>query len=347
MSFPSTIKAIVAPTQGDVDVIAEVNLPFPEQKPGEILVKIRYAGVNFVDTYHRKGLYPAKTLPVLLGVEGTGEVVALPKEQDVLNDPEFQTRGYKLGGEVLVRITGTFAEYVSVPWSSVHPLPPSISSLNGAIAGTQGLTALTFMTESHNVKKGEIILVHTVAGGLGLIFAQIAKARGATVIGTTSSEEKAALAKAHGADHVIIYTKEDTVKRVLEITNGEGVHAVFDGVGKDTFDANFELLRRKGTLVSVGNASGAVPPVAPLKLTPKNLVLLRPSLNGYVVTPAESHRYASELFALIDEGTIKLNLHKIYPFTAEGVKQSQRDITGRGTTGKLIINVAGEESAAN
>lgn len=126
------------------------------------------------------------------------------------------------------------AEYISVPWHQVHPLPPSIDLLTAAAALLQGLTALTMMCESHNVQKGETVLVHTVAGGLGLIFAQIAHARGATVIGTTSSKEKAELAKKHGADHVILYTEEDTVQRVLEITNGEGVEAVFDGVGKDT-----------------------------------------------------------------------------------------------------------------
>jgi len=341
MSLPKTIQAIVAPTHGDVDVIAKVELPFPKQGADEVLVKIQYAGVNFIDTYQRKGLYPAKSFPVPLGMEGTGVVVALPSDKKVLEDPEYQKHGFKEGSEVLVRMQGCFAEYVSAPWAGVHSLPPSITPLIGAAAALQGLTALTFMTESHNVQKGEIILVHTVAGGLGLIFAQIAKARGATVIGTTSSEEKAKLAKAHGADHVIIYTKEDTVKRVLEITNGEGVHAIFDGVGKDTFDADFEMLRRKGTLVSVGNASGPVPPMAPLKLTPKNIKLLRPTLMNYIVTPAESHYYVTELFRLISEGTIKLNIHKVYPFTAEGVQQTQHDITSRNTTGKMVVNVGG------
>jgi len=333
-----------------------------------LVAQIQYAGVNFVDTYLRKGdPFPATTFPISLGMEGAGVVVALPEEQDVLDDAEYQTRGYKEGGAVLVvrihliqwyylplfashsprfrlcqQAQGCFAEYISTPWANVHPLPPSITPLASVVTGAQALSALAFMTEAHNVKKGETILVHTVAGGLGLNFAQIAKARGAIVIGTTSNEEKAALARAHGADHVIIYTKEDTVQRVLEVTKGEGVHAVFDGVGKDTFDANFEILRRKGTLVSAGFASGLVPPVAPLKLSPKNLALVAPSLQSYVTTPAESHRYVSELFNLIVAGTIKLNLHKIYPFTAEGVKQSQRDITGRGTTGKLVVDIAGE-----
>ena len=143
------------------------------------------------------------------------------------------SRTHKLSSLVQAS-TGSFAEYISVPWNKVIPIPSSISLRDASALVTQGLTALTFVTEAHNVQAGETILIHTVAGGLGLIFAQLAKARGATVIGTTSSVEKAGFAKKHGADHVIIYTQEDTVKRVLEITGGEGVHAIFDGVGKDT-----------------------------------------------------------------------------------------------------------------
>ncbi|KLO09266.1 NAD-binding protein [Schizopora paradoxa] len=340
MSFPSTIKAIVAPKHGDVDVIDIVELPFPKQQPNEILVKVKYVGVNFIDTYQRKGLYPAKSFPVRLGTESSGVLVGLPTDEKVLNDPEYKKRGFSDGVNVAVRYQGSMAEYVSVPWHQVQPIPPSIDLLTAAAALLQGLTALTMMCESHDVKKGETILVHTVAGGLGLIFAQIAHARGATVIGTTSSKEKAELAKKHGADHVILYTEEDTVQRVLEITNGEGVEAVFDGVGKDTFEGNFKVLKRKGTLVSVGNASGAVPPFPPLKLTEKNLKLLRPTLNNYVVTPEESYYYTTELFKLIENGTVKINVHKVYPFTAEGAKQTQIDITGRGTTGKLVIQVS-------
>lgn len=188
-------------------------------------------------------------------MEGSGTVVRLPTDQTILNDERYKKRGIQIGANVLVvsheikiasflrlrlitypqRMKGTFAEYVSVPWHNVARLPASISLKIAAAGALQGLTALTFITEAHNVQAGETILVHTVAGGLGLIFAQLAKARGATVIGTTSTEAKAELARAHGADHVILYTKEDTVKRVLELTNGEGVHAVFDGVGKDTY----------------------------------------------------------------------------------------------------------------
>lgn len=201
----------------------------------------------------REGLYPISTFPYVLGKEAAGVIVGLPTDAAVLNHPEYQKRGYKEGAHVgVVRsifqvplhasdrnvvqdTSGAHAEYISIPWKSAFPVPDTVSTLTAVSVLLQGLTATSFMEEAYNVQKGDIILIHTVAGGLGLLFCQLAKSRGATVIGTTSKEEKAALAKQHGADHVIIYTKENTVQRVLEITNGEGVHAVFDGVGKDTW----------------------------------------------------------------------------------------------------------------
>lgn len=179
-------------------------------------------------------------------------VVGLPTDAAVLNDPEYQQRGYKDGAHVVVvrsifqvlsygsdwnvmqDTSGAHAEYISIPWKAAYPVPDSVSTLTAVSVLLQGLTAISFMEEAYNVQKGDIVLIHTVAGGLGLLFCQVAKSRGATVIGTTSTEEKAALAKQNGADHVIVYKKENTVQRVLEITNGEGVHAAFDGVGKDT-----------------------------------------------------------------------------------------------------------------
>jgi len=234
---------------------------------------------------------------------------------------------------------GLHSDYAAVPWKSVHTLPAGVSTQIGAAALLQGLTALTFVQEAHKVEKGETILVHTVAGGLGLLFAQLIKARGATVIGTTSTKEKAELAKANGADHVILYKEEDTVQRVLELTNGVGVDAVFDGVGKDTFDNNFKLLKRKGTLVSVGNASGAVPPFAPIRLVEKNLKLLRPTVGNYAFTAGELYDYTKELFNLVEAGSLKIKVHKEYPFTTEGAVQAQKDLTGGKTTGKLLIKV--------
>ncbi|KAJ7155925.1 NAD(P)-binding protein [Mycena crocata] len=340
-SIPTERNAIGINEIGDFDVITKVKVPL---KVGatDIVVKTDFLGINFIDTYYRKGLYPLKEFPAVIGTEAAGTILALPTDKAVLEDADFKKRGYTVGAKVAVGGGGAFglhSDYVSVPWKAVHVLPVGVSTQIGAAALLQGLTALTFVEEAHNVKKGETILVHTVAGGLGLLFAQLIKARGATVIGTTSTPEKAELARANGADHVILYKEEDTVQRVLELTNGVGVDAVFDGVGKDTFDNNFKLLKRKGTLVSVGNASGAVPPFAPIRLVEKNLKLLRPTVGNYAFTPEELHHYTSELFALVAAGTLKIKLHKEYPFTAEGAKQAQKDLTGGKSTGKLLIKV--------
>ena len=223
-----------------------------------LVIQVEYFGVNFIDTYYRSGLYKFKELPAVLGSEAAGIIVSLPNDQDVLNIETYKRQNYVVGGKVAIvrpfvmvpfihylpfnktplsivqNFLGVHATYVSVPWYSVYPVPSSISTQVASASLAQGLTAVTFFEEAYKVKKGDIILVHTVAGGLGLLFAQLGRHIGATVIGTTSTQAKADLAKAHGADHVILYTSEDTVKRVLELTNNEGVDAVFDGVGKDT-----------------------------------------------------------------------------------------------------------------
>jgi len=342
MSFPSKISAITIAKAGDFDVIEKTEVPFPEVKPGHVLVKVAYGGVNFIDTYFRKGLYPIASFPAVIGMEGSGTIVSLPTDESVVNGEEYKLRGFKVGAKVAVYDFGAYAEYMSLPWPMVFPLPDNVPLRTAAASLTQGGTAVAFMNEAYNVQKGDTLLVHTVAGGLGLLFTQYAKMRGATVIGTTSTEEKAKLAKANGADHVILYTKEDTVARVLELTNGKGVDAIFDGVGKDTFESDFKMIKRKGTLVSVGNASGPVPPFSPMKLMEKNIRLLRPSLGGYAATPEEGRLLMNELFGLISEGKLKIHIHKEYPFSAEGVQQAQKDLTGGKSTGKLIVKINGE-----
>jgi len=320
-------------------VIQESTLQTPQPSPTNVLIKVHYAGVNFRDTYIRAGLYPSNQFPVTLGQEEAGVVVGLPTDENILESDAFKRRGLKIGSRVAAMGPRAFAEFVSVPWSLVNTIPDSVSYPIAVAASVQGLTSLTFMTEAYNVKKDDWILVHTAAGGLGLIFCQIGKARGAHIIGTTSSKEKAEIAKKNGAEHVILYTEEDTVQRVLEITNGIGVHAVYDGVGKDTWENNFKLIARKGTIVSVGNASGAVPPFPPLKLMEKNLKVLRPNVGNYLATPEEVEYYYKEMWSLIASGTVKFQFHKEYPFTVDGVRASQTDITGRGTVGKLVIKV--------
>ncbi|KAF8973480.1 hypothetical protein BDZ97DRAFT_1775431 [Flammula alnicola] len=341
MALPPTVEAITIPHIGGFEVIQKTTIPFPKVNPGDIVIKVDYLGVNFIDTYYRQGLYKYQGFPAILGKETAGTIVALPTDNAVLNNETFKGQGFKVGGKVAADFLGTHATYISVPWKSVYPVPESISTRVAAAALLQGLTAVTFFEEAYKVKKGDTILVHTVAGGLGLLFAQLGKRIGATVIGTTSSPAKADLAKKNGADHVILYPVEDTVQRVLELTNGEGVDAVFDGVGKDTFDNNFKLIKRKGTIVSVGNASGPVAPFSVPRLVEKNIKLLRPTMSNYVYTPEEAAHYGKVLFDLVEKGDLKIQIFKEFPFTAEGVQEAQRDLTAPGgkTTGKLLIKV--------
>jgi len=338
------MQALAFKKTGGVEELEKLTVPFPEHKAGTILVKVHWIGINSIDTYFRKGLYPIEKFPQTSGLEASGRIVALPTDDVTLNDPDYKKRNFKIGDKVAVYCLGSHAEYVAVGWLKTFPVPDNIPLDVACASSLQGLTMVTHMTEAHDVKKGETILIHTVAGHLGLLYTQYAKSRGATVIGTTSSEEKAALAKSFGADHVILYPTENTVERVLELTNGEGVHAVFDGVGKDTFMNNFKLVRRKGSLLAVGNASGPVEPIAPLLLAPKNLKLVRPSMTNYIVTPEETEAHLKELFRVLSDGTVKVRIVGIYPFTTEGARQSQIDLTTRGgkVAGKLLIKVVDE-----
>ncbi|CAA7268044.1 unnamed protein product [Cyclocybe aegerita] len=339
MSLPSTVDAITIPHYGGFEVIQKTTIPFPKQNPGDVLIKVEYCGINFIDTYYRQGLYKYKEFPGVLGKETSGTIIALPTDEAVLNDTTYKSQGFKIGGKVVADFLGSHATYISVPWKFVYPVPDSISTEVAAAAALQGLTAITFFEEAYKVKKGDTILVHTVAGGLGLLFAQLGRRVGAIVIGTTSTPEKAELAKKNGADHVILYPVEDTVQSVLELTNGEGVDAIFDGVGKDTFDNNFKVIKRKGTIVSVGNASGAVEPFSLFKLVDRNVKLLRPTMSNYVYTAEEAAYYGRVLFGLVEKGELNIKIFKEYPFTAEGVQEAQRDLTGGKTTGKLLIKI--------
>ncbi|KAF9566902.1 NAD(P)-binding protein [Agrocybe pediades] len=341
MSFPATVEAITIQHTGGVEVLEKTTIPFPQVKPGDIVIKVEYFGVNFIDTYYRQGLYKYESFPAIIGKETSGIIVGLPTDEAVLNNETFKGQGFKIGGKVAADWLGSHATYISVPWKNVYPVPDSISTKVAAAAALQGLTAVTFFEEAYKVKKGDTILVHTVAGGLGLLFAQLGRKIGATVIGTTSSPAKAELAKQNGADHVILYPVEDTVQKVLEITNGEGVDAIFDGVGKDTFDNNFKMIKRKGTIVSVGNASGAVAPFLISRLVEKNVKLLRPTMTNYVYTAEEAAHYGRIVFDLVAKGELNIKIFNEYPFTAEGVRQAQSDLTAPGgkTTGKLLVKV--------
>jgi len=341
MSYPTRIKAVGINETGGVEVIQNLEVPFPKVKPTDLLVKVEWAGVNFVDTYLRSGLYSSQQRPLPIAKEVSGIILELPSDQSILESSDFKSRGFKKGGRVAIDQMGSLQEYVAVDWNTtVYAVPDEIPTRVAAAALMQGLTTLAQVTESYYVGNGDTVLIHTVAGGVGLLHAQMAKARGATVIGTTSTPEKAALAKAHGADHVILYKQENTVERVLELTNGKGVNVIYDGVGRATFDDDFKMIKNKGTIVSFGNASGPVEPVNLFKLVEKNVKLLRPTLANYTVTLEERNHYGAELWGLVSKGTLRINIYAEYSFTAEGVRQAHIDLTTGKTTGKLLIKVA-------
>ncbi|KAF8671142.1 hypothetical protein RHS04_08473 [Rhizoctonia solani] len=333
------MKAARVGKQGGIEEIQVTDIPVPTVKPNEILIKVEWAGVNFIDTYFRGGVYP-REVPFTLGQEGAGTIVVLPTASKVLNSDEYKIRGFKQGAKVVAYASGSFAEYVAVPWKDVQLVPEGLSLAQAAASLAQGLTALTFVKEAYPVKKGDWILVHAAAGGAGLLFTQLANQLGANVIGTTSTPAKAEIAKKAGAKHVILYTETPVSSEVLKLTDGRGVEAIFDGVGASTWEDDFVSIRRKGTIVSYGNASGVVPPFSVLKLGAKNVKVCRPVVGNYLTEPAEFHQYSSELLELIKDGKLNIAIHAEYPFTTEGIRQTQIDISGRGTSGKLLVKVS-------
>jgi NADPH:quinone reductase-like Zn-dependent oxidoreductase len=240
----------------------------------------------------------------------------------------------KAGDRVVVLAQKTYAQYTAAPSVYCHKIPEFISTKDAAAALLQGTTALTLIRESYRVQKGDWILVHAAAGGTGLWLVQLLKAVGAHVIGTCSTS-KIDLVTNHGADVVIDYTKEDVVQKVKEATNGNGCQAVYDGVGKATFDISMECVARKGTLVSFGNASGSVPPFTISRLSAKNVKLLRPMLFSYITTREEFEQYAGELFEFMIKNKIDVRVHEVYPL--KEVARAHEDLEGRKTTGKLLL----------
>jgi len=303
-----------------------VELPVPDPKPNEVLVQIKAAGVNFIDVYFREGRYPAP-LPFVNGQEAAGVVVAVGAEV---------TR-FRLGERVAYTgMLGSYAEYAVVPAERLVHIPDGIDFEQAAAAMLQGMTAHYLSHSTYPIKNGETVLVHAAAGGVGLLLVQMAKQLGARVIATAGSEAKAQLARAAGADEVIIYTDQDFETETRRLTDGQGVHVVYDGVGKDTFARDLKVLRPRGYLVLFGGASGAVPPFDLLELTKHgSLLVTRPSLQHYVATREELEQRSHEVFEMIGAGKLQLRIHKKYPL--EDVRQAHYDLEGRKTTGKLLL----------
>ena len=319
------MRAIRVHATGGPEQLVLDELPVPEPGPGQALVKIEAAGVNFIDTYHRGGLYKV-ALPFIPGQEGAGTVERVGAGVTQV----------KTGDRVAwASLTQGYADYAALPADRLVPVPPAITSRQAATLMLQGLTAHYLVTSTHDLRRGETCLVHAAAGGVGGVLVQLAKLRGARVIASVGSEAKAAITRRDGADEVILYRTQDVAAEVARLTNGEGCRVVYDGVGKDTFEASLAATGRRGMLVSYGNASGAVPPVAPLVFSNGSKFLTRPTLRDYIVTRDELLGRVRDLFEWYLAGGLKVRIHREYPL-AEAA-QAHRDLEGRQTIGKLLL----------
>jgi NADPH:quinone reductase len=320
------MKAIQVSQIGGPEVLTLVELPVPEPKPNEAVVQIKAAGVNFIDVYFREGRYPAPR-PFVVGQEGAGIVIAIGPDVTTVKLRERVAYSGSLG---------SYAEYAAVPADRLVKIPDELDFNQAAAAMLQGMTAHYLSHSTYPIKRGETALVHAAAGGVGLLLVQMCKLLGARVIGTVGSEEKARLARNAGADHVIIYTKQDFETETRRLTEGKGVDVVYDGVGKDTFEKDLNVMRPRGYVVLFGGASGAVPPFDLLMLTQKgSLFVTRPSLQHYIATREELEQRSSDVLQMIVRGDLKLRIHKTYPLAE--AQQAHRDLEGRKTTGKLLL----------
>jgi NADPH2:quinone reductase len=319
--------AIRFTTTGGPEVLVWEQIDLGPPGAGEVLLRHTAIGLNYIDSYHRSGLYPVP-LPSGLGGEAAGIVEAVGAG---VGEVKVGDRVVYCSGPL-----GAYAEHRLIAADHLIKLPPAIDGRVGAAALLQGLTAWYLVRRTHVVKPGETVLVHAAAGGVGLIMVQWAKHLGATVIGTVGSDEKAALASRHGCDHTILYRHEKVSDRVRELTGGKGVPVVYDGVGKDTFVDSLDCLAPLGLMVSYGNASGAVPPLDILTLTRKgSLFLTRPTLGTYTPTRQALEAATDELFGLVAAGTIKIEINQT--FALKDAALAHRAIESRATTGKTLL----------
>ncbi|HRD29381.1 MAG TPA: quinone oxidoreductase [Caulobacter sp.] len=319
--------AIQATRAGGPEVLEAVDLPTPTPGPGEILIRQEAVGLNYIDTYQRTGLYPVP-FPTVLGLEGAGTVEAVG--EGVTRFAVGDRAAYGNGP------LGAYAEYHVVPAGRAVKAPSAIDSRTAAAAMLKGMTAEFLLRRCYPVRKGDAVLIHAAAGGVGSILTQWARALGATVIGTAGSPEKAALARNFGADETILYREEDVAARVRAITGGAGVRVVYDGVGAATFEGSLASLGRRGMLVSYGNASGPAPAVEPLRLSRGgSLFLTRPTLFDYVVTTEELDESAGALFEVINSGAVKIDIGQTFPLSQ--TRQAHEALEGRETTGSTLL----------
>jgi NADPH2:quinone reductase len=313
---------------GGPDVLRWEEVDVGEPGPGQVRLRQEAAGLNFIDVYHRTGLYP-QPLPFTPGVEGAGVIEAVGPDVTNLKAGDRVAYAGPIGG---------YAEERLIDAARVVKLPDAISSEQAGAMMLQGLTAHMLLRSVHRVQPGETILVHAAAGGVGLIVCQWAKALGATVIGTVGSDEKAELARAHGCDHPVVYTQQDFVAEVDRITNGDKLPVVYDGVGRDTFMKSLDCLARRGIMVSFGNASGPVDAFSPGILAQKgSLFLTRPTMYDYVATREELDRAASELFEIVASGKVKVEIKQ--RFALKDAAEAHRALEGRKTSGSTLLTI--------
>ncbi|MBO3030651.1 quinone oxidoreductase [Burkholderia pseudomallei] len=320
-------KAIRYDQPGGPEVMKWVDIDVGAPQPGEVRIKQHAVGLNYIDVYFRTGLYP-QPLPGGLGMEAAGEVTELGEGVTAL----------KPGDRVayVAQPPGAYAQERVLAAAKLVKLPEAIGYEDAASAMLQGLTAQYLLRRTYKVEPGDTIVIHAAAGGVGLLVCQWAKAFGATVIGTVGSDEKAALAKAHGCDHPIVYTRENFTERVKEITNGAGVPVVYDSIGKDTYIGSLDCLAPLGMFVSFGNASGPLPPIDSKEFSSRgSLFFTRPTLFSYIAKREDLDRNAAELFDVLASGRVKTSIRQRYPL--ENVAQAHRDLEARRTTGSTVL----------
>ena len=321
-------KAIRIHEYGGPEVLRWEDVEVGDPGPGQLRIRHGAIGLNYIDVYHRTGLYPLPSLPWTLGMEGAGRVEAVGE-----GVTEFQ-----VGDRVAYASppVGAYAEVRLIPADRVVALPTAINDQTAAAMMLQGMTAQYLLRRTYRVQPGDAVLLHAAAGGVGLIASQWARQLGALVIGTVGSDEKAAVARAHGCHHAIVYTRENFVERVREITNGQGVAVVYDSVGQETFMGSLDCLRPLGMMVSFGNASGPVPAFEPGLLAAKgSLFLTRPSLMHYTAQRRDLVASAADLFDVVATGAVKIEVRQTYPLAETA--QAHRDLEARKTTGSTVL----------
>jgi NADPH2:quinone reductase len=320
------MKAIQVKQTGGPEVLQLSDLPVPQPKPNEAVVKIAASGVNFIDVYQREGRYSVP-LPFVLGQEGAG----------VVTDIGPEVKSVKSGDHVAwCGVLGSYAEYTAVPGERLVPVPQSVGDQQAAAAMLQGMTAHYLSHDTFPLKRGQTALIHAAAGGVGALLVQMAHNIGARVIATVSTEEKAEIAREAGADEVILYNKIDFETETKRLTGGKGVDVVYDGVGKTTFEKGLNVLRPRGMMALFGGSSGPVPPFDPIQLSQKgSLYLTRPTLVHYIASTEELRMRANAVFKMISDGKLKIRIAHTYPLAE--AQQAHRDLEGRKTTGKFLL----------